>query len=77
MTARHGGAALRKAKSYLDAVVEEDIHRVDGVEKNPQRVRALLRSLARNVSTLATGETIMADVRAKLILMMAAGLRLK
>ena len=64
VTARHGRAALRKAKSYLDAVVEEDIHRVDGVEKNPQRVRALLRSLARNVSTLATGETIMADVRA-------------
>ena len=64
VTARRGRSALRKAKSYLDAVVEEDIHRVDGVEKNPQRVLALLRSLARNVSTLATGETIMTDVRA-------------
>lgn len=44
--------------------MEEDIHRVDGVEKNPARVRALLRSLARNVSTLATTETLAADILA-------------
>jgi hypothetical protein len=56
--------ALRIAANYVKAVVEEDIHRVDGVEKNPARVRALLRSLARNVSTLATTETIAADIRA-------------
>lgn len=56
--------ALRIAANYVKAVVEEDIHRVDGVEKNPARVRALLRSLARNVSTLATTETLAADIRA-------------
>ena len=56
--------AGRIAANYVKAVVEEDIHRVDGVEKNPVRVRALLRSLARNISTLATTETIAADIRA-------------
>lgn len=54
--------ALRIAANYVKAIVEEDIHRVDGVEKNPTRVRALLRSLARNISTLATTETLVADI---------------
>lgn len=58
-----GARALRRAENYLDTIVEEDIHRVDGIEKNPVRVRTLLRSLARNVSTLATNKTIMDDVR--------------
>ena len=55
--------SLRIATNYVKAVVEEDIHRVDGVEKNPERVRNLLRSLARNVSTLATTETIVGDMQ--------------
>ena len=59
-----GKSALRRAVSYFNTVVEEDIHRVDGVEKNPARVKALMKSLARNISTLATAETIMADVKA-------------
>ena len=57
-------AALRVARNYVKAVIEEDIHRVDGVEKNPERVRLLMRSLARNVSTLASQETIIADITA-------------
>jgi len=40
----------------------EDVSRVDGIEKNPVRVRALLRSLARNISTFATNQTIRDDV---------------
>ncbi|MBQ4440012.1 MAG: ATP-binding protein [Kiritimatiellae bacterium] len=59
-----GARALRRAENYLDTIAEEDIHHVDGVEKNPMRVRTLLRSLARNVSTLATNKTIMDDVKA-------------
>lgn len=59
-----GKAAMRMAINYVKAIVEEDIHRVDGVEKNPERVSLLLRSLARNTSTLATQETIIGDIRA-------------
>lgn len=59
-----GPAALRMATNYVEAVINLDVQRVDGVEKNPERVRTLLRSLARNVSTLATAQTIKADVEA-------------
>ncbi|MBR6015957.1 MAG: DUF4143 domain-containing protein, partial [Prevotella sp.] len=57
-------AALRMAKNYIEEVIRFDIHRVDGVEKNPLRVRKLLESYARNISTMASNETLMADVGA-------------
>ena len=40
--------ALNQAIDYYDAVVHSDINRADGVEKNPERVKRLMRSLARN-----------------------------
>ncbi len=55
-------ASLRIAQNYVNAVIEEDVPRVDGVERNPERVRLLMQSLARNVSTLATQETLIADI---------------
>ena len=57
-------AALKTPRNYIEEVINYDVHRVDGVEKNPLRVRKLLESLARNISTMASNETIMADVRA-------------
>jgi AAA+ superfamily ATPase len=56
--------ALKTAVNYVEAVINMDFQRVDGSEKNPERVRALLRSLARNISTLASGQTIMEDMQA-------------
>jgi len=55
-------AAMRHAIDYIEAIINEDVNRVDGVEKNPARVRALLRSLSRNISTLATIKTICDDI---------------
>ena len=40
--------ALDQAMDYYDAVVHSDINRVDNVQKNPERVRRLMRSYARN-----------------------------
>ena len=57
-------AAYMKSSSYVDEVVHEDVHRVDGIERNPDRVRNLLKSLARNISTLTTAETILQDLKA-------------
>ena len=54
--------ALRHAIDYVEAIINVDISRVDGIEKNPVRVRALLRSLSRNISTLATIRTIHDDI---------------
>ncbi len=59
-----GQAALRTATAYVEAIINHDVSRVDGVEKNPERVRLLLRSLSLNISTMATIKTIMDDMEA-------------
>jgi predicted AAA+ superfamily ATPase len=56
------GIGLRRVFDYVDAVVDRDVSRVDGVSKNPARVRALLRSLARHTATQASLATIRADL---------------
>ena len=53
--------ALRRVYDYVDAVINIDVSRVDGVEKSPARLRGLMRSLARNISTTANIATIRAD----------------
>ena len=40
-------AALAQAVDYYDGVVKSDINRADGVSKNPERVKRLMRSYAR------------------------------
>ncbi|MDR1194772.1 MAG: DUF4143 domain-containing protein, partial [Peptococcaceae bacterium] len=54
--------ALRRVYDYVEAIINTDISRVDGVEKKPARIRALMRSLARNVSTMANFSTIRNDI---------------
>jgi predicted AAA+ superfamily ATPase len=56
--------ALRMPVDYVESIINQDISRVDGVEKNPNRVRLLLRSLARNIATQASVQTILNDVEA-------------
>jgi len=56
--------ALRMPVDYIEAVINNDVSRVDGVEKNPNKVRLLLRSLARNITTMASFQTILDDVEA-------------
>lgn len=56
--------ALLTPRNYVDQIIEQDIQRVDGTEKNPERVRQVLRSLARNISTLANIQTIKKDIEA-------------
>ncbi|MDD3945107.1 MAG: AAA family ATPase, partial [Bacteroidales bacterium] len=51
------------ARSYVDAVINMDVQRVDNVERNPARVRQFLRSYARNISTMAPLTTVLADVK--------------
>ena len=54
--------ALATANDYLEAVANEDISKADGIEKNPDRVKGLLRSLARNISSEAKNSTILNDL---------------
>ena len=57
-------SALRMSRDYVEAVINHDVSHIDDVEKNPERVRLLLRSLARNVATLASIQTIKNDIEA-------------
>ena len=56
--------ALDQAFDYVDSVVNKDIQRVDGVKRNPERAKSLLRSYARNVSQPIPYSTIRKDMSA-------------
>ena len=55
-------AALAQAGKYLTAIVENDVFELSDVQRNPRRIMLLMRSLARNISTLASIETLRKDV---------------
>ena len=54
--------ALDSAFDYYDAIINSDISRVDGVNRNPERVKNLMRSYARNIGSQASIETIKNDM---------------
>ena len=55
-------AMLFEAKNYVANICDSDASTVDGVKRSPERVKAVLQSYARNISTLATSKTILKDV---------------
>lgn len=61
-TLLEGEIALDQALDYFDSVVERDIQRVDGVKRNADRARLLLRSYARHISQQISYATIKADM---------------
>ena len=48
---------------YLDAVIDDDVNRVDEIKRDSRKVRLLLQSLARNESTTATNRTLKNDIK--------------
>ncbi|NCC76337.1 MAG: ATP-binding protein [Clostridia bacterium] len=54
----------QRARDYVDAVINLDVSRVDSIEKSPGKVRQLMRSLARNLSTEASMSTLKQDMEA-------------
>lgn len=55
-------AALIQAEEYFETVVRSDISRADGVHRDSELARRLLRSLARNQGSQTTITTLKADV---------------
>ena len=53
---------LFEALNYVENICESDASTVDGIKRSPDRVKAVLRAYARNISTLATDKTILKDV---------------
>lgn len=56
--------ALQQAFDYLDGVAKSDINRADGIEKNEERVRRIMRSLARNQGSQTPTTVIANDILA-------------
>lgn len=54
--------ALKQAFDYYDAIVNDDISRVDRVKRDFERTKRTLKSYARNVATQASLETIRSDI---------------
>lgn len=57
--------AQRLPLEYLDAVIEDDMYRIDDVKRDSRKIRLLLRSLARNESTTVTNRSLKNDVKEK------------
>lgn len=56
--------ALEQAYDYYDAIVNQDISRVDGISRDAERVKRLMRSYARNQGAQVTNTTLKADMQA-------------
>lgn len=55
-------AMLFEAENYVANICDSDASTVDGVKRSRARVKAVLQSYARNISTLAASKTILGDV---------------
>ena len=56
-------AKYRFAKEYVKSLIREEVKKVDSVERNPEKMQNVLRSLARNISTSVSNSTIEGDVK--------------
>ena len=50
------------AKSYIEDILDKDINEIDGVQRDRNKMEMLLKSLARNESTLVSNETLIKDI---------------
>lgn len=55
-------ASLLVAPNYVDGIIFEDVAQLDEAVPTPERIRAILRSYARNISTLASNRAILEDL---------------
>jgi hypothetical protein len=53
---------IREMQSYVESIINKDISKYDNVQRSPAIVRELMRSLSRNISTVANMSTIRRDM---------------
>lgn len=51
------------AKDYIKSLLTEEIKTLDGAERNPRKIMAVLQSISRNISTSVSKATILDDVK--------------
>ncbi len=54
---------FRVAKEYVKSLIHEEVKKVDGIERNSEKMQSVLRSLARNISTQVSNSTLESDVK--------------
>ena len=63
VTANDSKASLRQAYDYYDGVVRSDINRADGINKNPERVKKIMKSFARHQGQQVAVTVIRDDIK--------------
>lgn len=53
-----GDIKYRFAKEYVKSLIHEDVRKIDGIERNLEKMQNILRSLARNITTQVSNSTI-------------------
>ncbi len=59
-------AKLMIAQSYFESLCRDDISNVDNVKRDETSTRLLLRSYARNISTIASNKSVLRDINANI-----------
>ncbi len=60
-----GARAGRLARDYVELFLEEDMHKVDDVHRDPAKMRRLMVSYARNAEQAAAPKTLIRDMTAE------------
>ena len=50
-------------KEYINAILDDDVYRMDGIKRDTHKMDLLMRSLARNESTTVTNKRIKNDIK--------------
>ncbi len=61
---KNDNSKLLVARNYVETVCREDISHVDGTKRNERVARMIMRTYARNISTMAKKTSMLADVAA-------------
>ncbi len=64
ITQKNEDGKLMVAYNYLDNICDNDISTIDYVKRDSDKVRTILRSIARNTSTLVNNKTLLNDIKA-------------
>ena len=64
LTIKNPEDQLEISKSYVDVICQFDVSNIDDVKRDPHKVKLLLQSYSRNISTLAKNVNIIKDVNA-------------
>ena len=56
---------LSRKEEYINLIIEDDLYRLDGINRDKHKVKLLLKSLARNESTTVSNRSLKNDISAK------------